>query len=351
MRFDLSALTGNHPAGKRQLAATLLFLIGVNLAAWAWAFTAFSRHPALLGMAFLAYIFGLRHAVDADHIAAIDNSVRKLMQENQRPFGVGLFFSLGHSSVVVLMVAAIVFATASLQGEMGQLKAVGSVISTAASGLFLLGLAALNLSALNGIWHNFRRAQRGEAICEEQLNILLASRGLIARLLRPLFRMVSKSWHLFPVGFLFGLGFDTTTEIALFAMAGSQAAQGIALWHVMVFPILFAAGMALIDTLDSLMMVGVYGWAFVSPIRKLWYNLTITLVSVLVAVLIGGLEMLGLMAEKLHLSGEFWAWIGQMNDNLANFGYVVVGVFLATWVLSAAIYKWKRIDQMGGETA
>ncbi|WP_133680895.1 HoxN/HupN/NixA family nickel/cobalt transporter [Paludibacterium purpuratum] len=351
MKFDLSALTGDHPAGKRQLAATISFLLIANLAAWAWALYAFSERPTLLGMALLAYIFGLRHAVDADHIAAIDNTVRKLMQENQRPFGVGLYFSLGHSSVVILMVAIIVFTTASLQGEIGSLKEVGGVISTSASALFLLALAALNLSALKGIWHNFRRAQRGEPICEEQLNILLASRGLVARLLRPLFRMVSKSWHLFPIGFLFGLGFDTTTEIALFAMAGSQAAQGISLWHVMAFPILFAAGMALVDTLDSLMMVGVYGWAFVSPIRKLWYNLTITLVSVLVAVIIGGLEALGLVASKLHLSGWFWDTIGELNENLAHFGYFVVGIFLVTWVLSAAIYKWKRIDQIDGGIA
>ncbi|POZ61510.1 HoxN/HupN/NixA family nickel/cobalt transporter [Chromobacterium alticapitis] len=338
-------------AGRRlaRHAPILAGLILANLLAWAWAFAAFSDYPAQLATALLAYLFGLRHAVDADHIAAIDNTVRKLMQEGRHPSAVGLFFSVGHSAVVVIAVAVIVFAASALQSRITGFKEIGGVIGTSVSAFFLLTLALINLSSLRAVWNAFRRARAGEAICDEQLNLLLNNRGLIARMLRPLFKMVSKSWHMLPIGFLFGLGFDTATEIGLFAIATSQSAHGVALWHIMVFPVLFAAGMALVDTLDSMMMVEVYGWAFINPVRKLWYNLTITFVSVVVAVGIGGLEGLGLLVDKLQLSGGLWDVIAALNDDLAHFGYFVVGVFLFTWLASAAIYKWKRFDQMAPE--
>ncbi|OBU87385.1 HoxN/HupN/NixA family nickel/cobalt transporter [Chromobacterium subtsugae] len=330
-------------------APILAGLILANLLAWAWAFAAFADHPAQLATALLAYLFGLRHAVDADHIAAIDNTVRKLMQEGRHPSAVGLFFSVGHSAVVVIAVALIVFAASALQSRVTGFKEIGGVIGTSVSAFFLLALALINLSSLRAVWAAFRRARAGEPICDEQLNLLLNNRGLIARMLRPLFKMVTKSWHMLPIGFLFGLGFDTATEIGLFAIATSQSANGVALWHIMVFPVLFAAGMALVDTLDSMMMVEVYGWAFINPVRKLWYNLTITFVSVVVAVGIGGLEGLGLLVDKLQLSGGLWDVIAALNDDLAHFGYFVVGVFLFTWLASAAIYKWKRFDQMAPE--
>ncbi|AUH51972.1 HoxN/HupN/NixA family nickel/cobalt transporter [Chromobacterium sp. ATCC 53434] len=340
------------PSAGRRLARHAPILSGLilaNLLAWAWAFAAFADHPAQLATALLAYLFGLRHAVDADHIAAIDNTVRKLMQEGRRPSAVGLFFSLGHSAVVVIAVAVIVFAASALQSRVTGFKETGSVIGTSVSAFFLLTLALINLSSLRAVWGAFRRARAGEAICDEQLDLLLNKRGLIARLLKPLFKIVGKSWHMLPIGFLFGLGFDTATEIGLFAIATSQSAHGVALWHIMVFPVLFAAGMALVDTLDSMMMVEVYGWAFVNPVRKLWYNLTITFVSVVVAVGIGGLEGLGLLADKLQLTGAFWDWIAALNDDLAHFGYFVVAVFLFTWLASAGIYKWKRFDQLTPE--
>ncbi|UTH74449.1 HoxN/HupN/NixA family nickel/cobalt transporter [Chromobacterium sp. IIBBL 290-4] len=339
-------------AGRRlaRHAPILAGLILANLLAWAWAFAAFSDHPAQLATALLAYLFGLRHAVDADHIAAIDNTVRKLMQEGRHPSAVGLFFSIGHSAVVVIAVALIVFAASALQSRVTGFKEIGGVIGTSVSAFFLLALALINLSSLRAVWAAFRRARAGQPICDEQLNLLLNNRGLIARMLRPLFKMVTKSWHMLPIGFLFGLGFDTATEIGLFAIATSQSAGGVALWHIMVFPVLFAAGMALVDTLDSMMMVEVYGWAFINPVRKLWYNLTITFVSVVVAVGIGGLEGLGLLVDKLQLTGGFWDLIAALNDDLAHFGYFVVGVFLFTWLASAAIYKWKRFDQMAPET-
>ncbi|MFC3531216.1 HoxN/HupN/NixA family nickel/cobalt transporter [Vogesella facilis] len=330
----------------RASALLLLGLVAANLLAWSWALTAFSGHPALLSTALLAYLFGLRHAVDADHIAAIDNTVRKLMQQQQRPLGVGFFFSLGHSAVVIIAVALIVFATATLQSHVIGFKQIGSVIGTSVSALFLLGIALINLSVLRDVWQHFRRVRRGERIDEAQLDLLLGNRGLLARMLRPLFRLVTKSWHLFPIGFLFGLGFDTATEIGLFAMAAAHTSDGIPLWHLMVFPVLFTAGMALIDTIDSMLMVGAYGWAFVNPVRKLWYNLTITLISVIVAVAIGGLEALGLIADRFALSGGVWDWITALNENLAHFGYFVIALFMASWAISAAIYKWKRFDSL-----
>lgn len=330
-------------------APMLAGLILANLLAWTWALAAFAGHPAQLATALLAYLFGLRHAVDADHIAAIDNTVRKLMQEGRHPSAVGLFFSIGHSTVVVIAVAIIVFAANALQSRVTSFKEIGGVIGTSVSAFFLLALALINLSSLRAVWAAFRRARAGEPICDEQLNLLLNNRGLIARILRPLFKMVTKSWHMLPIGFLFGLGFDTATEIGLFAIATTQSAHGVALWHIMVFPVLFAAGMALVDTLDSLLMVEVYGWAFVKPVRKLWYNLTITFVSVVVAVGIGGLEGLALLADKLQLSGGLWDVITALNEDLAHFGYFVVGVFLLTWLASAAIYKWKRFDQLAPE--
>jgi len=321
-------------------------LIVANLLAWGWALTAFADHPTLLGTALLAYLFGLRHAVDADHIAAIDNTVRKLMQDKQRPLSVGFFFSLGHSAVVIIAVALIVFATSALQSRVTGFKEIGGVIGTSVSALFLLTIALINLSVLRDVWGHFRRVRRGERIDDEPLDLLLGNRGLLARMLRPLFRLVTRSWHMFPIGFLFGLGFDTATEIGLFAMAASHTNDGIPLWHLMVFPVLFTAGMALIDTIDSMLMVGAYGWAFVNPVRKLWYNLTITLVSVIVAVVIGGLEALGLIADKLELSGGVWDGVAALNNNLAHFGYFVIALFLASWAISAAIYKWKRFDNL-----
>ena len=188
--------------------------------------------------------------------------------------------------------------------------------------------------------------RQGGALVEEDLDALLAGGGLLARLFRPLFRTVSASWHMYPLGFLFGLGFDTATEIGLLGISAAQAAQGLSLWSTLVFPALFTAGMALVDTTDSVLMVGAYGWAFVNPLRKLWYNLTITAVSVLVALLVGGLEALGLLADKLGLEGGFWSVVGDLNGDLANFGFVVIGVFVAAWVVSALVYRWKGYDRL-----
>ena len=270
-------------------------------------------------MLFRSYIFGLRHAVDADHIAAIDNVVRKLMNDGKRPITTGFFFSLGHSTVVILAVIAIAVTAAVLKGQMEDFKDVGGIIGTSVSAGFLLLLAVANLMILRGVWRSFQSVRAGGSLDEEDLDLLMSKSGFFARIFRPLFRPVSRSWHMYPLGFLFGLGFDTATEIGLLGLTAVEAAQGLSMWSVLVFPALFTAGMALIDTTDSAIMVGAYGWAFVNPIRKLWYNLTITAVSVLVALLIGGLEALGLIADKLALDGRFWQTIGDLNDDLASF--------------------------------
>ena len=331
---------------KTKAALIYAFLIALNITAWIWAWVAFADRPALLATAFLAYMFGLRHAFDADHIAAIDNVVRKLMQEGKAPYSVGFFFSLGHSTIVVLASVAIAATAAALQSKLDAVHDISGVIGTTVSALFLLVIGVANLFILKGIWSAFARARRGEKIVDEDLDALLAGRGLLARIFRPMFRVVSRSWHMYPIGFLFGLGFDTATEIGLLGISATQAVQGVSFWTILVFPALFTAGMSLMDTTDSVLMTGAYGWAFVNPIRKLWYNLTITAASVVVAIFIGGLEALGLIGDKLGLEGGFWGVIGDLNENLANFGYAVVGIFIVSWIISTLVYRAKGYDSL-----
>ncbi|NTF66029.1 HoxN/HupN/NixA family nickel/cobalt transporter [Rhizobium rhizogenes] len=329
---------------KAKAATTFVFLIAANIAAWVWAWVAFADRPALMGTAFLAYMLGLRHAFDPDHIAAIDNVVRKLMQEGKAPYSVGFFFSLGHSTIVIL--ASIVIAATAAAMQLNEIAEIGGVIGTTVSAVFLLIIGIANLLVLNGIWSAFKRARRGEKIVDEDLDALLAGRGLIARIFRPVFHVVSRSWHMYPIGFLFGLGFDTATEIGLLGISAMQAAQGMSFWAILVFPALFTAGMSLMDTADSVLMTGAYGWAFVNPVRKLWYNLTITAASVVVAVFIGGLMAAGLIVDKLGLNGHFWRLLGELNDNLSSVGYGVVGIFIVSWIISIIVYRRKGYDTL-----
>ncbi|WP_421999064.1 HoxN/HupN/NixA family nickel/cobalt transporter [Reyranella sp.] len=329
---------------RRSLILVYGVLLAANLAAWAWAFLLFHDQPLLLGTALLAYGFGLRHAVDADHIAAIDNVTRKLMQEGQRPVAVGFFFALGHSTVVVLAVAGVAATATLLADRFGAFKAVGGMIGTLVSAFFLFAIAAANIVILRGIWRTFRHVRAGGDYVAEDLDLLLNERGLVARFFRPLFRLIRRSWHMYPLGFLFGLGFDTATEVALLGISASQAAQGLSIWSILVFPALFAAGMALVDTTDGVLMLGAYRWAFVKPMRKLYYNLTITLVSVVVAVVIGGIEVLGLVADRLALSGGFWEVVEQLNDNFNELGFIIIGVFIVAWIGSVLVYRYSGLD-------
>jgi high-affinity nickel-transport protein len=333
--------------GRRVLAIYSLLAI-LNLGAWLWAGVAFHHAPVLLGTAFLAYSFGLRHAVDADHIAAIDNVTRKLMQEGKKPVAVGLMFSLGHSTIVLIGSAAIAGATLALQQRIDGLRNIGSIVGTLLSALFLFAIAAVNLIVLRSIYQTFVRVRRGEPYVEEDLDLLLSNRGFLSRIFRPIFGMIKQSWHMYPLGVLFGLGFDTATEIGLLGISAAEVSKGLPFFSVLVFPALFTAGMSLVDTTDNILMLGAYGWAFVKPIRKLYYNLTITGVSVLVALVVGGIEALGLIASQFQLKGAFWGSIGKLNDNFGLLGYFIIGLFAASWVISIAVYKWRRLDDLGG---
>ena len=347
MRPLPASVFSDRPANLRaRIAGIYLLLIAANVAAWAWALATFRHYPVLLGTALLAYSFGLRHAVDADHIAAIDNVTRKLMQEGKRPAATGLFFSLGHSTIVVLASVAIAATATAFKDRFDAFQSVGGVIGTLISALFLLAIAAMNLVILGTVYRTFRRVKAGAAYVDDDLNALLAGRGLLARLFRPLFRLVRHSWHMYPLGFLFGLGFDTATEVGLLGISAAQAAQGMSIWSILVFPALFTAGMSLVDTTDSILMLGAYGWAFVKPIRKLYYNLTITFVSVVVAVAVGGIEVLGLAADQFGLDGPFWHAIAALNDHFGMIGYLIIAIFAVSWIAAAVIYRVRGYDRL-----
>jgi high-affinity nickel-transport protein len=326
--------------------AMLVGLGAVNLAVWVLAAAVFRHFPVLLGTAFLAYSFGLRHAVDADHIAAIDNVTRKLMQQGRRPIGAGLWFSLGHSTIVFALSAAVAGSAAAIKAYFGALESFGGIAGTLVSAGFLLGLAAVNLLVLVSVISTFRRVKAGGVYSDEDVNLLLARRGFFGRLFRALFGLVQRDWHMYPIGVLFGLGFDTATEVGLLGISAAGASHGLPIWSIMLFPALFAAGMALVDTADNLLMLGAYGWAFARPMRKLYYNITITSVSVLVAVVVGGLEALGLVQGAYNLSGMFWDPVAALNNNFGTLGYVIIGIFASSWLVSVAIYKARGYDRI-----
>ncbi|MDF5723775.1 MAG: HoxN/HupN/NixA family nickel/cobalt transporter [Rhizonema sp. PD37] len=331
---------------RRKLINIYAFLITVNIIVWILAIIAFYRYPVLLGTAVLAYTFGLRHAVDADHIAAIDNVTRKLMQENKRPVAVGFFFSLGHSTVVVAASSAIALTAATIQKDFPSFQKVGGLIGTTVSALFLLIIAAINMVVLWDVYKTFQSVKRGGTYDDQSLDELLNQRGLLGRFFRPLFRLIDSSWKMYPLGLLFGLGFDTATEVGLLGISATQAAKGLSIWSILLFPALFTAGMSLVDTTDGILMLGAYGWAYVKPIRKLYYNLTITLVSVLVAVVVGGIEALSIISDQLELKGPFWDFIGELSENFGIIGYLIIGIFILSWLLSTIIYKVKKYDEL-----
>lgn len=336
------------PAGRtcRKLVCLYVLLIGANLFAWGWVLQVFRDYPMLLGTALLAYTLGLRHAVDADHIAAIDNVTRKLMQEGKRPVAIGFYFSLGHSSVVVGLSVAIAATAAVLQDRFETFKAVGGLIGTSVSAFFLFAIAAANMVVLVAVYRTFHHVKAGGRYVDEDLDLLLAQRGLLGRIFRRLFRLIGHSWHMYPIGLLFGLGFDTATEVGLLGISAAEASKGLPIWSILAFPALFTAGMSLVDTLDSTLMLSAYDWAFTKPIRKLYYNLIITSVSVLIALLVGGVEVLGLLANKLNLEGGFWDSVGVLNENFGALGFAIIGLFVVSWVVAVIVYRLKGYDEI-----
>jgi high-affinity nickel-transport protein len=303
-----------------------------------------------IGLGVTAYTLGLRHAFDADHIAAIDNTTRKLMTEGQRPLSVGFWFSLGHSSVVFIMVALLALGIRALAGAIeddhSTLQQITGVWGTLVSGVFLVAIGLINLVALVGILKVFRKMRSGhfvEAELEEQLD----KRGFMNRILGRVTRTVTKPWHMYPVGLLFGLGFDTVTEVGLLVVAGGAAASGLPWWAILTLPVLFAAGMSLLDSIDGSFMNFAYGWAFAKPVRKIYYNITVTALSVAVALVIGVIELLSILTEKLDITSGPAATIASVD--LEYVGYWIVGLFVVTWVVALLVWRVGRIEERWSE--
>lgn len=328
---------------KRDLSCLpyIVIVILLHIIGFSFLFIADTNH-LLFGMGILAYTLGLRHAFDADHIAAIDNTVRKLLQQKRNPVGVGFYFSIGHSTVVFLMSVLLGISVKWAKDELPYFQNIGGIIGTLVSGFFLLLIGILNLFILISLIKLFARL-RNEHIREEELDALLESRGFITRFIAPYFKLISRSWHVLPLGFLFGLGFDTASEIALLALSSGASQQSISFLGILSLPILFAAGMSLLDTLDGIIMKSAYNWAFFNPIRKIYYNITITAISVIAALIIGLIELLQIMEDKLHLKGTFWNMIQSIQFDYL--GYILVSLFLITWLISTLIWKFGKVEQ------
>jgi nickel/cobalt transporter (NiCoT) family protein len=300
----------------------------------------------------VAYGLGLRHAFDADHISAIDDTTRYLLQKGKRPLGVGFFFSLGHSSVVMALSIGIAFAARSASGFIKSFQGSGNIIGTVASGTFLYLIAALNFAVLFGIMKMWRQAKAG-TYKQEELDVLLAQRGFMNRIFKGRYnKFISHSWQMYPVGVLFGLGFDTATEVGFLGLAATAAAAGtdggttLPPLAIIALPFIFAAGMSLMDTIDGVFMSKAYGWAFVTPIRKIYYNITMTSLSIFIAFVIGSIEILGLLSDQAGWSGQPWKFISGININTA--GQIIVAIFIVAWIGAVVAYKVRRIDERYG---
>jgi nickel/cobalt transporter (NiCoT) family protein len=296
-------------------------------------------HPALAGLGTLAYAFGLRHAFDADHIAAIDNTTRKMLQEEKHPLGVGFFFSLGHSSIVFALVIGLAVAARAIDAHLPAFQSAGGIVGASVSGVFLWIIGILNLLVLLDVLRIFLQIRHGE-YDKERLEQRLLDRGFMNRFfIGKLFRLVTKSWHMFPLGLLFGLGFDTATEVGLLAVAAGVASHQVPFLGVLSLPLLFAAGMSLMDTADGAFMSHAYGWAFSNPVRKVYYNITVTSLSVVVALAIGTIELAQVLATKLDV------WTGLQGLDFGKLGYLLVGLFVVTWLVSVTVWKTARIEE------
>jgi nickel/cobalt transporter (NiCoT) family protein len=339
------------PGERRRLAG---FFGGVGLlhiAGWGLLLAAAAGQPTILALGGLAYTFGLRHAFDADHISAIDNTTRKLLQDGRKPVGVGFFFSLGHSTVVFIIAAAlgltVKWIVDGVAGNGGQLRSVGGMLGTLVSGGFLVLIGVLNLVILLDIVRVYRRLKAG-GYDDKSLELDLTAGGVMSRLFGRLFRVIRHSWQMYPIGFLFGLGFDTASEVAILAISAGAAAKGLPFVAVIALPLIFAAGMSLMDTADGAFMAKAYSWAFTSPIRKVFYNLTMTSLSVFVALFIGGIELMQALIRAFGLKGGMFNAIGGF-DLIGRAGYLIVGVFVVAWVAALLIYKARRIDERWSE--
>ena len=338
--------------GERRRLAGFFGGVGMlHVAGWGLLFAAAAGQPTILALGGLAYTFGLRHAFDADHIAAIDNTTRKLLQDGRKPVGVGFFFSLGHSTVVFIIAAAlgltVKWIVDGVAGNGGQLKTVGGMLGTVVSGGFLVLIGILNLVVLLDIVRVYRRLKAG-GYDDKSLELDLTAGGVMSRIFGRLFRVIRHSWQMYPIGFLFGLGFDTASEVAILAISAGAAAKGLPFVAVIALPLIFAAGMSLMDTADGAFMAKAYSWAFTSPIRKVFYNLTMTSLSVFVALFIGGVELMQALIRAFGLKGGVFNAIASF-DLIGRAGYFIVAAFVLAWVAALLIYKARRIDERWGE--
>ncbi|KAF8946483.1 hypothetical protein BGZ47_000425 [Haplosporangium gracile] len=374
------------PRFRRKCLITIGGLVAVNIAVWILAALAAKSYPSLLGSMVIAYTLGLRHAVDADHLAAIDNVTRKLIHQdsaNSRgnsgqhdmapPVCVGLFFSLGHSTIVIAVSIAVTVTASAIEGKLETFGTTGGIIGTSVSSAFLLLIGFYNAFVLFKLVQEFRKIQTtGKCHHRDPIKETLESTanstsgdnddndyaekskpisppqasGLFVRIFRPLFNLIDSSWKMYPLGVLFGLGFDTATEVGMLGIAAASAHSGFPTAVILIFPALFTAGMSLIDTLDGIFMANAYGWAFVNPVKKLWYNIVITFMGVFVAFVVGIAELLGLLASRLELDGQFWEFFLTLSDNFGLIGYVIIGVFVATWIFALLFYKYGPIKDL-----
>jgi nickel/cobalt transporter (NiCoT) family protein len=344
------AIAGDRPVFSRnewtRIAGLFLAVAFLHVCGWGLFLYYSARFPALVGLGFVAYMFGLRHAFDADHIAAVDDTVRYLMHKGKHPLGIGFFFSLGHASVVFVLAIAITVAATIVKQDLPAWQSLGSIIGASVSGAFLWVIGMLNLLVLLDILKVWRKAKTSEH-SHAHLADLLAKRGFINRLFGGrLQKFIDHSWQMYPVGLLFGLGFDTASEVGLLAMTAGASAGNLPLPAVLCLPILFAAGMTAMDTTDGVLMVKAYRWAFVNPLRKIFYNIAITGLSIVVALGIGTIELLQVSIKSFGLSGPFFDRIAGLD--FGSLGYLIVAIFLAGWALAAVVWKFGRIEQRFG---
>lgn len=329
---------------KIKIAIIFSILIFVTAFGFSAAFVIGKIAVVLGGLGIVAYVFGLRHGVDADHIAAIDNTTRKLMQEGKRPCTVGMWFSLGHSTVVVALIIGLIVATRAVATNIPALQSAGAVIGTLVSGSFLWIIGFINAVIVIGLYKIFQTLKQGK-LNQAELDNLLENRGFMNRFFRPLFKVINKPWHIYPVGFLFGLGFDTASEVALIAISvGIGVSTNIPLYYILILPLLFTCGMVTVDTADGVAMRVAYGWAFLNPIRKIYYNLTVTVISVLVAWAIGTIELLQVLSSELNLNGLFWNSLKTLNFEMIGFG--IIAIFAVSWIASFSYWQYKKYDKI-----
>jgi nickel/cobalt transporter (NiCoT) family protein len=326
-----------------RLAGLYGFIGLLHVVGWGLYLHYATDYPALVGLGFVAYMFGLRHAFDADHIAAIDDTVRYLLQKGKKPLGIGFFFSLGHSTIVLCLAVAIAFAASAIAQELPALKNIGGILGASVSGIFLWIIGILNLLVLVdilGVWNKAKTGTHDHHHLEE----LLSKRGLVNRLFGGrVQKLLNHSWQMYPLGLLFGLGFDTASEVGLLAMTAGASAGNLPIAAVLALPILFAAGMSLMDTTDGVLMSKAYNWAFLNPLRKIFYNITTTSLSIVVALVIGTIELLQVLIHMLDLHSPLFDFVGGLDFGML--GYVIVGLFLAAWGLSVALWKFGRMEE------